>query len=104
MSKHIPAGAALASVHLAVPQAGNPSLRLPRAPVAAGAFAMGAHKTRRSRSPVPRFRGMSADEIFSSVNYLTLPDRFLNDAGERGRMGCWEMSVRQEALPAAEGA
>jgi hypothetical protein len=34
-------------------------------------------------APVPRL----VDELFPSVNYLTLPDRFLNDAGERGRMG-----------------
>jgi hypothetical protein len=28
------------------------------------------------------------------VNYLTLPDRFLNDAGERGRMGCPSVKCR----------
>ena len=41
---------------------------------------------------------------FPSVNYLTLPDRFLNDA-ERGRIGLsiWEMSVYQEAILVAEG-
>jgi len=38
------------------------------------------------------------------VNYLTLPDRFLNDAGERADgLSIWEMSVYQEAILVAEG-
>ena len=49
---------------------------------------MGAHKTRRWSSPVPESEECRLDELFPSVNYLTLPDRFLHDAGERGRMGC----------------
>src|ERR1700730_1481810 len=46
----------------------------------------------------------TADELFPSVNYLTLPDRFLNDAGERAdRLSIWEMPVYQEAILVAEG-
>ncbi len=36
-------------------------------------------------TPMPLCR---ADELFPSVNYLTLRDRLLNDAGQLGRMGC----------------
>jgi len=77
----------------------------PRRPSRPELFAMVAHKTRRWRSPVPESEECRADELFPSVNYLTLPDRFLNDAGERGRMGLsiWEMSVYQEAILVAEG-
>ncbi len=69
---------------------------------------MGAHKTRtrRWRSPVPESEECRADELFPSVNYLTLPDRFLNDSGRPAwadGLSIWEMSVYQEAILVAEG-
>jgi hypothetical protein len=37
------------------------------------------------------------------VNYLTLPDPFLNDAGERADgLSIWETSAYQEAILVAE--
>jgi hypothetical protein len=53
---------------------------------------MGAHKTKKWRSPVPESEECGVDEFFLSVNYLTPPDRSLNYPADRGRMvSIWEM-------------
>jgi hypothetical protein len=75
-------------VRVAGRKPGNPSLPLPTAPVAAGALCHGAYKTKQWRSPVLESEQCRVDEFFPSVIYLTPPDRFLNDAAERGRIGC----------------
>jgi hypothetical protein len=56
---------------------GNPSIPLPALPIAVRAFCHGPQKTRHWRSPVPQ----SEQKNFLSMNYLTLLDQFLNDAG-----------------------
>ena len=49
---------------------------VPATPIAVRAFCHGRPKTRQWRSPVPQ----SEENVFLSVNYLTLLNRFLNDA------------------------
>jgi hypothetical protein len=56
-----------------------PSIPLHAAPIAVRAFAMGRPKTKQWRSPVPQSEG----NFLLSVNYLTLLNRFLNDAALR---------------------
>jgi hypothetical protein len=66
----------MAKHHVYAPRGGNPSIPLPAAPIAVRGFCHGRLKTRHGarlfRNPRKKF--------FLSVNYVTLLDRFLNDA------------------------
>jgi hypothetical protein len=55
---------------------GNPSIPLPAAPIEVRAFCHGRAKNQTMTLACPAIRG----KTFPKVNYLTLLDRFLNDA------------------------